>query len=57
MPGVVDAQGCRLGAWGYRLNTYGYRASSFDVVVDATGSPAGLDLVRLLCWPYPYPYP
>jgi hypothetical protein len=51
MPGVVDAQGCRLGAWGYRLNTYGYRASSFDVVVDATGSPAGLDLVRLLCWP------
>ena len=26
-------------------------ASSFDVVVDATGSPAGLDLARALCRP------
>ena len=27
------------------------RAASFDVVVDATGSPAGLDLARQLCPP------
>ncbi len=27
------------------------RAASFDVVVDATGSPAGLDLARSLCRP------
>jgi threonine dehydrogenase-like Zn-dependent dehydrogenase len=27
------------------------RAAAFDVVVDATGSPAGLDLARQLCCP------
>ena len=27
------------------------RAGSFDVVIDATGSPAGLDLARALCRP------